>query len=88
MEDVDTYYVELGEKVYIQCVKDGSHRAEGIVTGVSGSSYTVTTTAGEMYLQESAYIYRSPDYDADSCLGTRRGASGRRRWPSAVRAAF
>ena len=69
-EDVDTYYVELGEKVYIQCVKDGSHRAEGIVTGVSGSSYTVTTTAGEMYLQESAYIYRSPDYDADSCLGT------------------
>ena len=59
-----------GEKVYIQCVKDGSHRAEGIVTGVSGSSYTVTTTAGEMYLQESAYIYRSPDYDADSCLGT------------------
>ena len=69
-EDVDTYYVELGEKVYIQCVKDGSHRAEGIVTGVSGSSYTVTTTAGEMYLQESAYIYRSSDYDADSCLGT------------------
>ena len=53
-EDVDTYYVKLGEKVYIQCVKDGSHRAEGIVTGVSGSSYTVTTTAGEMYLQESA----------------------------------
>lgn len=69
-EDADTYYVELGEKVYIQCVKDGSHRAEGIVTGVSGSSYTVTTTAAEMYLQESAYIYRSPDYDADSCLGT------------------
>ena len=60
----------IRDRVYIQCVKDGSHRAEGIVTGVSGSSYTVTTTAGEMYLQESAYIYRSPDYDADSCLGT------------------
>lgn len=69
-EDVDTYYVELGEKVYIQCVKDGSHRAEGIITAVNGSSYTVTTTAGEMYLQESAYIYRSPDYDTDSRLGT------------------
>lgn len=69
-EDVDTYYVELGEKVYIRCVKDGSHRAEGIITAVDGASYTVTTTAGEMYLQESAYIYRSPDYDTDSRLGT------------------
>ena len=69
-ESVDTLYVRLGEKVYIQCVKDGSHRAEGIITGVNGSSYTVTTTAGEMYLQESAYIYRSADYDTDSRLGT------------------
>lgn len=69
-EDVDTLYVRLGEKVYIQCTKDGSHKAEGIVTAVNGSSYTVQTTAGEMYLQESAYIYRSADYSTDSRLGT------------------
>lgn len=63
-------YVTLGETVYLRCTKDGSHEARGIVTGVDGTSYTVQTTAGELYMEETVYLYRSADYDADECIGS------------------
>ena len=55
-------YVTIGEKVYMKCASDGSHRAEGVITKVNGSSYTVEATAGELYLEETVYIYRNDDY--------------------------
>lgn len=68
-DSTETKYVRLGEKVYIQCVKDGSHLAEGRITAVDGSSYTVEATAGELYLQEAVYIDRSADHAVTSRLG-------------------
>ena len=68
-DSTETKYVRLGEKVYIQCVKDGSHLAEGRITAVDGSFYTVEATAGELYLQEAVYIYRSADHAVTSRLG-------------------
>ena len=65
----ETLYVQLGEQVYLQCVKDGSHQATGIITEVDGSSYTVTATAGELYVQEAVYVYRSANDAASSRLG-------------------
>lgn len=61
-ESPATTYVTLGEKVYMKCASDGSHKAEGIITAVNGSSYTVEATAGELYLEETVYIYRTQDY--------------------------
>ena len=66
----DTKYVILGETVYIRCSKDGSHQARGVITAVKGSSYTVQTTAGELYMEETVNIYRTADYAADQCIGT------------------
>ncbi len=66
----DTKFVILGETVYIRCSKDGSHQARGVITAVKGSSYTVQTTAGELYMEETVNLYRTADYAADQCIGT------------------
>ncbi|MBQ8201189.1 MAG: HlyD family efflux transporter periplasmic adaptor subunit [Clostridia bacterium] len=69
-ESASTKYVTIGEKVYIRCSKDGSHRAEGVISAVKGSSYTVYTTAGELYMEETVNIYRSSDYSSRACIGS------------------
>lgn len=69
-ESAETTFVTIGEKVYLRCSKDGSHRAIGIVTAVKGSGYTVQTTAGELYMEETVNIYRTADYAAKQCIGS------------------
>lgn len=65
-----TKYVCIGETVYIRCSKDGTHQARGVITAVDGTGYTVQTSAGELYMEETVYIYRTEDYDDDSCIGS------------------
>ena len=72
---VDMSYVHIGETVYIKCKPDGSHKAIGTITAVDGSSYTVQTTAGELYLEETVYIYRSDTYSYKTRIGS--GTVGR-----------
>ena len=69
-ESAETTFVNIGEKVYLRCTKDRSHRAEGIVTAVKGTSYTVQTTAGELYMEETVNIYRTADYATKQCIGS------------------
>ena len=72
---MDNKYVHIGETVYIKCKPDGTHKAVGTITAVDGSSYTVQTTAGELYMEETVYIYRSDDYEYESRIGS--GTVGR-----------
>ena len=65
-----TKYVTIGENVYIKCSQDGSHRAQGVITAVSGSDYTVQTTAGELYMEENVYLYRTPEYKSAQRIGS------------------
>lgn len=67
---VDTKYVRIGEQVYIKCAADGSHKAVGVITSVKGSDYTVQTTGGELYMEETVYLYRSQDYTSDERIGS------------------
>lgn len=69
-ESAETTFVTIGEKVHLRCTKDGSHRAVGVVTAVKGSNYTVQTTAGELYMEETVNIYRTADYAARQCIGS------------------
>lgn len=71
----DNTYVHLGETVYIKCTKDGTHKAEGIITAVNGSNFTVQTTAGELYMEETVYLYRSDAYTYATRIG--KGTVGR-----------
>lgn len=65
----ETRYVTIGERVYIACTADGKHTATGIVTGAEGTNYTVETTSGELLMEETVYIYRSPEMESSSRLG-------------------
>lgn len=71
----ETRYVNLGETVYMVCVSDGAHRAQGVVTAASGTGYTVETTSGELMLSESVYLYRDAACTAQSRIG--KGTVGR-----------
>ena len=67
--DVDTKYVHIGERLYISCTKDGTHRAEGIVTAADGLTYTVETDKGELYMEESVYLYRDEAMESYDRVG-------------------
>ena len=74
-DSIDTNYVRIGETVYLKCKPDGSHKAVGTVTAVNGSQYTVQTTAGELYMEETVYVYRSDAYTKVTRIGS--GTVGR-----------
>lgn len=67
--DVDTKTVHIGEELYIKCTKNGTHRAKGIVTSIDGKEYHVVTTAGELYLGETLYLYRDAEFSAKQRVG-------------------
>jgi len=74
-DTAENKFVVVGETVYIACTADGSHLAEGVITAVNGSSYTVETTKGELYMEEKVYIYRESSRKKASRIGS--GSVGR-----------
>lgn len=64
-------YVSVGENVYIACTTSGNnqHTAEGVITAVDGTGFTVKTTSGELMVDESVRIYRASDHSAKSRIG-------------------
>ncbi|MDD3334379.1 MAG: HlyD family efflux transporter periplasmic adaptor subunit [Eubacteriales bacterium] len=67
---MENKYVNIGESVYISCTTDsGKHTAQGMVTAVDGTSFTVETTSGELMVDETVRIYRSADLSAKSRIG-------------------
>ncbi len=75
-----TKYVHIGERVYLCCTQDGSHRGSARVTGVESADeagvtkYTLEVTGGDFYIGETVGIFRSADYASSSRIG--RGVVG------------
>lgn len=65
----ENYIIHPGEKVYLRCYADGKHTGEGLITAVSGNSYTVEVTAGSFEYGETITIYRDSAYTATSRIG-------------------
>ncbi len=78
----ETHYVHLGERVYLKCAKDGSHRGTGMISALTDKGYEVEVTGGDFYMEEKVNIYRSSDYDRTTCIG--QGTLGRTK-PVAVK---
>ena len=78
----ENYFVHLGERVYLSCVKDGTHQGTGLVSALTDTGYTVEVTGGEFYLGEKVDIFRSQDQKKESCIG--RGTVSRAK-PVAVK---
>lgn len=70
-----TKYVHIGEKVYLSCTKDGSHRGTAIVTSVSeadesgNTPYKLEVIGGSFYMGETVGIFRSADHGSKSRIG-------------------
>lgn len=62
--------VHPGETVYLCCTNDGSHNGKGIVTSVTGSSFTVLVTEGDYLFGETVDICRRGDCMGDDCIGS------------------
>ncbi|MBR3764877.1 MAG: HlyD family efflux transporter periplasmic adaptor subunit [Clostridia bacterium] len=62
--------VQPGETVYLRCTTDGVRSGQGVVTSVSGSSYSVLVTEGDFLLGEAVDIFRRVDGMDDNCIGT------------------
>ena len=75
-----TKYVHIGEKVYLSCTKDGSHRGTARVTKLEAADeegvtkYTLEVTGGDFYIGETVGAFRSANYASESRIG--RGAVG------------
>lgn len=70
-----TRLVHIGEKVYLSCTQDGSHKGTAIVTEVkeadeSGTTtYKLEVTGGDFYIGETVGIFRSNGYEASTRIG-------------------
>lgn len=54
--------IHSGERLYIRCTTDGTHRAIGLVTQIDGAEYRVLTLGGELYVGETVNLYRDEDF--------------------------
>lgn len=52
------------------CARDGSHVAVGRVIQAEGANYTVEVTGGELYMEETVYIYRDEEHSSSSRIGS------------------
>ena len=66
---VENALIHSGETLHIRCTADGTHRATGIVTTITGAEYTVEVTGGELYVGETVYLYRDPACRTESLVG-------------------
>lgn len=71
----DTRYVHIGEKLYLSCTQDGSHRGTARVTKIEPADeagitkYTLEVTGGDFYIGETVGAFRSSDYASTSRVG-------------------
>lgn len=65
----ENYFLHRGERVYMACVSDGTHKGTGIITDITENGYKIEVTGGEFVLEEKVYVYRSEDLSKESRLG-------------------
>ena len=78
----ENHYIHLGEKVWLSCVSDGSHKGTGIVSALTDAGYNIEVTGGEFYLGEKVNVYREEALTKESQIG--RGTCKRAK-PVAVK---
>ena len=80
----ENHYIHLGERVYLKCVSDGSHKGTGMVSKFTENGYEIEVTGGDFYMGEKVDVFRKSEYSKESCIG--RGKVDRAK-PVAVKGA-
>ena len=65
----ETKFVHAGEKVYLLCRTSSARNGEGIITAVSGTSYTVQVNSGTFIPGDSVDVYRDEKHTANQKIG-------------------
>ncbi len=74
-KSAETKYVHVGENVYLVNTSDSAVTGTGVITAVSGTSYTVEVTGGDFIPGEKYDIYRDENHTSTSRIG--RGSVSR-----------
>ena len=65
----ETELVHIGERLYLRCTANGTHKAVGVVASIDGSAYQVEVIGGELYVGETVNLYRDADFSAAQRVG-------------------
>lgn len=65
----DNRLIHPGEKVYLRSYNNYNLKATGVITAVSGTSYTVEVTGNAFTSGTTVNVYRDADYAATSLIG-------------------
>lgn len=68
-DDADNKHIHIGETLYFKATNAQRVRGEGRVIAVSGNSYRVEVTSGDLEVGESVTLYRDELYDRESNVG-------------------
>lgn len=68
--------VHSGERVYIKCTANGTHRGVGIITQIDGDEFRVLAIGGELYVGETVYLYRDEDFSTKQRVGIGTAVAG------------
>ncbi len=79
----DAHYVRVGETVWLVCRSNGDRNGYGVVTSVSGASYTIEVKEGNFIQDDAVNVYRDEKHTYSQSLG--RGTVSRTA-PAAVTA--
>lgn len=68
-DDPDNKHIHIGETLYFKATSSERVKGEGRVIAVSGNTYRVEVTVGDLEIGESVTLYRDPLYDRESVVG-------------------
>ncbi len=66
---METKYVHPGEYVYVASRNSVNRTGEGVITAISGTSYTVEILKGTFLTGETVEVFRDPEYDYQKRIG-------------------
>lgn len=66
-DHADNRDLRVGMPVYVRSVNE-KHFADGFITNVSGTSFTVAVQGGDLVYNQDVKIYRTADYEHESLL--------------------
>lgn len=66
---METKYVHPGEYVYVASRNSVNRTGEGVITAISGTSYTVEIAKGTFLTGETVEVFRDPEYDYQTRIG-------------------
>ncbi len=77
----ETKFVHVGEKVYLRCRSNSQRAGTGVITSISGTSYTVRVDSGTFIPGDSVEVFRDSTYTNTQNIG--RGTVSRTN-PTAI----